>query len=91
MKANISVKIVDLLTKELLYADFASSALKNEMKVYEKKYRMSWHNFINKFEKGEIGDEKAWFTWYGLALSTKDWDETKSEIKKAITNRLRNQ
>lgn len=84
MKSNISVKIKDILTKELSYADFASSALKNEMKVYEKKYKMSWIDFINKFEKGEVGDEKVWFTWYGLALSAKDWDETKNEIKKAI-------
>ena len=84
MTTNISVKIVDLLTKELSYADFASTTLKDEMKVYEKKYNMSWQDFINKFEKGEIGDDKVWFTWYGLALSAKDWDETKSEIKKAI-------
>lgn len=84
MKTNISVKIVDLLTKELTYADFASTTLKDEMKVYEKKYGMNWQDFINKFEKGEIGDEKVWFTWYGLALSAKDWDETKNEIKKAI-------
>ena len=84
MKTNISVKIVDLLTKELSYADFASTALKDEMKAYEKKYSMSWQDFISKFEKGEIGDEKVWFTWYGLALSTQDWDETKNEIKKAI-------
>ena len=84
MKTNISIKIVDLLTKELSYADFASNALKDEMKVYEKKYNITWKDFISKFENGEIGDEKVWFTWYGLALSAKDWDDTKNEIKKTI-------
>ena len=84
MKTNISVKILELLTKELKYADFASSTLKDEMKTYEKKYSMRWQDFVAKFEKGEIGDDKVWFTWYGLALSAKDWDETKNEIKKTI-------
>lgn len=85
MKTNIiSAKIVDLLTKELSYADFASNSLKNEMKVYEKKYNMTWQEFLHKFEKGDIGDDKVWFTWYGLALSVKDWNETQDEIKKTI-------
>lgn len=84
MKNKVNVKIVNILTKELSYAEYASSLLENEMKVYEKKYKMYWKDFVDKFEKGEIGDEKKWFTWYGLALSTKDWYDTKKEIEKAI-------
>ena len=84
MKINVSVKIADILTKELSYADFASSVLKREMKVLERKYSMSWMDFIDKFEKGQLGDERVWFTWYGLAMSAKDWDDTKKEIAKTI-------
>lgn len=84
MKTNISVKVVDVLTKELSYADFASSMLKKEMEVFEKKYSMNSRDFLDRFEKGELGDEKVWFAWYGLAMSVKDWDETKKEIKKTI-------
>ena len=84
MKANISVKIADILTKELSYADFASGALKREMKILERNYSMNSRDFLDKFEKGELGDERVWFTWYGLALSAKDWDDTKKEIEKTI-------
>ncbi len=84
MKTHVSAKIADLLTKELSYADFASSILKKEMSIYEKEYSMNWEDFMDKFEKGKLGDEKVWFTWYGLAMSAKDWDDTKKEIKKTI-------
>jgi len=84
MKANITVKIADLLKKELAFSDFALNRLKGEMISYEKEYSMTWKEFINKFEKGELGDDRVWFTWYGLAASARDWDDTKKEIKKTI-------
>ena len=84
MKTNISVKIADILTKEFSYADFASSTLKREIKIFEKKYSMNSRDFLDKFEKGMLGDDRVWFTWYGLAISAKDWDDTKKEIAKTI-------
>lgn len=81
---NVSAKIVNILNRELSYADFALDTLKREMKIFEKKYNMDSQDFIDKFEKGKLGDARVWFTWYGLALSAKDWDETKTEITKTI-------
>lgn len=80
----MSVKIMDLLKRELGFADFALGRLKSEMKPYEKEYAMQWREFIDKFEEGKLGDDRVWFTWYGLAASTKDWDDTKKEIKETI-------
>ena len=84
MQTKISTKIIDLLNRDFLYADFAMNKLLNEMRIYEKKYSMSWKEFVDKFESGKLGDDKMWFAWYGLALSAKDWDDTKKEIKKTI-------
>jgi len=84
MKIQITPKITEILTKDLSYAEFASSLLKDEMKPFEKKYKMTSEEFFDKFEKGELGDDRVWFDWYSLALSTKDWDDTKKEIKKVI-------
>ncbi len=80
----MSVKIMDLLKKELGFADFALSKLKSEMKPYEKDYSLSWKEFIDKFEAGKLGDDRVWFTWYAIAESAKDWDDTKKEIEKTI-------
>lgn len=84
MQTKISTKIIDLLNRDFSYADFAMNKLLSEMRIYEKKYSMSWKEFVDRFESGKLGDDRMWFTWYGLALSAKDWDDTKKEIKKTI-------
>ena len=84
MKTKISARIIDLLNKDFSYADFAMNKLLDEMRIFEKKYSMSWKEFIDRFESGKLGDDRMWFTWYGLARSAKDWDDTKKEIKKTI-------
>lgn len=75
---------MDLLKRELGFADFALERLKSEMKPFEREYSMPWKEFIDKFESGKLGDDRVWFTWYALAASAKDWDDTKKEIKKTI-------
>lgn len=84
MKTKISARIIDLLKRDFSYADFAFNTLLSDMRGYEKKYSMAWEEFVDKFESGKLGDDRIWFAWYGLAMSAKDWDDTKKEIKKAI-------
>ena len=84
MRIKLSTNLTRLLKRDLLYIDFALKTLREEMLPYEKKYSMNWEKFISKFEKGELGDDKVWFDWYGLALGTKDWYDTKKEIEQAI-------
>lgn len=84
MKTKISAKIIDLLKRDFSYADFAFNRLLSDMQLYERKYSMNWKEFIDKFESGKLGDDRIWFTWYGLAISAKDWDDTKKEIKNTI-------
>ena len=81
---KLSAKIIDLLKKDFSYADFAFNKLLSEMRAYEKEYSMTWEEFISKFESGKLGDDRIWFAWYSLAMSAKDWDDTKKEIKKTI-------
>lgn len=84
MRTAISVKLAEILKKELSYTDFALTTLKDEARGFEKEYSMSSKDFLNKFEKGELGDERKWFNWYGLALNLKDWYDTKKEIEKTL-------
>ena len=84
MKIKIGIKLADLLKKEFTYADFAFNTIKHEMNIYEKEYSMGWKDFLTKFEKGTLGDDRVWFKCYGLALSAQDWDDTKKEIAETI-------
>ena len=84
MKTKISIKLANFLKKDLSFIEFAIAMLRDEMAPYEKKYSMKWEEFIKKFEAGKLGDERHWFEWYGLALGTKDWYDTKKEIEKTI-------
>lgn len=84
MRMQISPKIVTILEQDLVFAGFALERLKSEMKPYEKKYSMKWPEFVDKFDKGELGDDSVWFDWYPLAIGAREWEDTKKEIEKAI-------
>lgn len=81
---KISAAITDLLKKELSYTQFAVQKLQEEALYYEKKHSMSSREFMDQFQAGKIGDDRAWFDWYGLMASIKDWNETKKEITQTI-------
>ncbi len=41
-------------------------ALENELKVFEKKYKMETKKFFEDFEKGELGDSTDFVEWSSL-------------------------
>jgi len=86
MDINKIPKIKGLLKKEYVFADFALDHINSKMKNYEKRYSMSWKKFIYEFEKGNLGDDRAFFRWYGLAKSAIDWHDTKKEIQDTLRN-----
>ena len=36
---------------------------RNKLKKFEKEHKISTETFVNKFNKGELGDDKKWFEW----------------------------
>ena len=84
MKVFADTKITNLLEKELNFASFAIRLLESELKPFESKYEMNSIDFVTKFEKGELGDDRVWFNWYSVAMSAKDWYDTKEEIRKTL-------
>jgi hypothetical protein len=39
-----------------------------ELKVFEEKYEMSSDEFLVKWDRGELGDDRHWFRWSALCL-----------------------
>jgi len=35
----------------------------SKLKEFEKEHKISTEKFVNKFNKGELGDDKKWFEW----------------------------
>lgn len=69
IKSTLSVKINLLQSKLKHYC--------KELKLFEKKYKMSSQTFWKKFNDGLLGDDKAWFKWIYLY-------ETKTLLQKEL-------
>ena len=57
---------------------------KNKLKEFEKEHRISTEKFVNRFSKGELGDDKKWFEW---VFAYKAYNHTKEKLNlvKGIT------
>ena len=57
---------------------------KNKLKEFEKEHKISTEKFVNKFNKGELGDDKKWFEWV-FAYKAYNHVKEKLNIVKGIT------
>lgn len=55
----------------------------NKLKTLEKQHKLSTEKFMNKFNKGELGDDKAWFEWV-FAYKAHSHIKEKLELMKGI-------
>lgn len=79
-------EIIHSLEREKKISQLAIDHLKDQLKSYEKKFRWSTAEFIDKFDSGSIGDDEAFFKWYALAQALKDWQTTKEALEEAIVS-----
>jgi len=45
--------------------------IREEVEGFEKRYGMSSDEFVDKFERGELGDDQDYFEWWGLVRGLK--------------------
>ena len=57
---------------------------KSKLKEFEKEHNISTETFVNKFNKGELGDDKKWFKWI-FAYKAYNNAKEKLSIMKGIT------
>jgi len=50
---------------------------KSKLKEFEKEHKISTEKFVNKFNKGELGDDKKWFEWI---FAYKAYNHTKEKL-----------
>jgi hypothetical protein len=58
--------IKDSVNREIILIESKINIIKTEIKQFEDKYEMISAEFLEKFEKGELGDSQDFFEWWGL-------------------------
>lgn len=79
-------EIIHSLKREKKISQLAIDHLKDQLQSYEKKFRWSTIEFVDKFDNGSIGDDEAFFKWYAMAQALKDWQTTKEALEEAIVS-----
>lgn len=83
-KEEVSI-VKESLQRELILSESKVNLLKEEIKGFEKKYEMSSEEFMEKFERGELGDDQNYFEWWGLLRGIKKIEEKIGKIKAVLS------
>ena len=79
--ANDAVLIIKRsLEREVGLLEMKMRLAEEEIKEFERLYKMDSQKFMSSFENGELGDSQDYFEWWGLL---KGKDAIAKEIKKA--------
>jgi len=71
--------IKESLNRELNVLKAKIRIVESEIRDFEKKYEMSSEEFLERFDKGELGDSQDFFEWWGLL---KGLERLKKEIER---------
>ncbi len=77
-------EVRESLEREFNISSRAISFYERRIKSLEKKYKMTTSTFIEKFERGDIGDEQDFFDWHAFHKLISSWIRTKNALKPFI-------
>lgn len=77
--------IKDSIHREIILLESKINLLKGEIKQFEEKYHLTSSKFLEKFEKGNIGDSQDYFEWWGLIKGLKTIEDRLNKAKAVNT------
>ncbi|MQL52948.1 hypothetical protein GFC01_11890 [Desulfofundulus thermobenzoicus] len=90
MKATLTIEefpiIRDALKREMALLEAKLQLIKEEVNGFEKRFNMSSSKFIQDFEQGILGDDQAFFEWWGLVRGAIKLEEKMSKIKAVLSS-----
>ncbi len=88
MKASLAEEEVSIvkesLRRELALSEAKVNLIREEIEGFEKRYEMTPEEFVDKFERGELGDAQDFFEWWGLVKGLKKIEEQIGKIKAVL-------
>jgi hypothetical protein len=76
--------IKDALRRDLALFESRERVTFSEISELERKYGMSSHEFLDKFEKGTLGDDQDYFVWWSLIHGLEAIKNRKDKIKRML-------
>lgn len=73
-----------VLAREKVMCETAIARLKERCRPLEQQYGWTTHEFVEKFNAGEAGDDQEFFRWYVLEEAIKDWQKTRDSLEELL-------
>ena len=85
MPRSVLPALIRAIEARLRQLEIEMSIAESRVKEYEARYGMSSREFVERYERGELGDSEDYVAWYGelkfLELARKEYEELKKVIK----------
>ncbi len=77
--------VKDSIHREVIFLESKINLIKSEIKQFEEKYHLKSFEFLEKFDKGELGDSQDFFEWWGLIKGLETLQDRLDKAKTVIT------
>ena len=84
--AEASSIIEGSLRRELALFEMKERLIREEIEEFERKYATSSSEFMEKFERGDLGDDQDYFEWWGLIRGLKTVREQMDKIRAVLSH-----
>jgi hypothetical protein len=77
--------VKDSIHREVILLESKINLVKSEIKQFGEKYHLKSSDFLEKFDKGELGDSQDFFEWWGLIKGLETLEDRLEKAKAVIT------
>ncbi len=81
--------VIRALEDELRKLEIEISLIRDRMRMYEQRYGMSSQEFRERYEKGDLGDEEDYMSWYGELVFLEKTRREYEELRRVVEDALR--
>ncbi len=72
--------VKDAIQREKELGKFMLHRYEDKLSRFEDKYDMTTEEFVEKFEKGELGDDQDFFEWFAAFKGKQHWKEKLDQL-----------
>lgn len=78
-----SPAVEDAIRREASLGRMLVERYRSKLERFEEEHGMSTEAFRERFERGELGDEEAFFEWLAISKALEHWEAKLSDLQAA--------